>query len=706
MVSEQLCRDHQSLRNHFLDQHYLCEEGDCNENIFTAAFRTDIDLKAHKASHHGQNSKQARTLEFQFTLAPRNRSNQQQRHEEEPSSTSAPISQAAAATSNTPLAAPISMPSTSKVIDARNEQEFPSLGNAPAVMLRPVMPMNIRNTTRGLARTKENFPALGGGGGIDSSLKLSNHNGQNKHEKATSTLFKMPTPTSGVALNTTSSAKTKSQQINQQPSVSTTSTNNKGSGNKQSVNKVASDFPALPGSTAGNKSPKDLQSDLIFTPPAYNLATISTKHRALVPTYESISSGASTSKITTVQRNEVKSPAASSSSNTAPVINSKDSFPALGKPSASVPPPQWLAATTQNKKAPQISRKLKVAPAPLLNSTETKSKQSAKTKTETAELSELTKTKAKSKEKNKENEEAKSKELPNSKDKKKKQEDREETTKANKKETNKKGNNNNASNNINSDNNNERNSNNTNNCAITSQNNSKSKNTNNSIENGNQLSYSSANDNENVKNKTNDLISSVFNNKPAHESSTNQKGNNKANKKAKTMSLADTLGILSTQNEQNVSSVPETNTNLYSAVTAFKPDAAPESNQQISESVVTNPPDVLDNTSPLFTYISPSSSAQRNLVCKKNFTCLFYIPKLNPFFIHMQLLATHLQILLSDSVSEEFRNISRLYRSSDCDAKKFFNHCQSVMGKRFDDIFPELLSLLPDIDKQQVNFII
>lgn len=33
-----------SLREHFNEQHFLCEEGDCKENIFSAVFRSDIDL--------------------------------------------------------------------------------------------------------------------------------------------------------------------------------------------------------------------------------------------------------------------------------------------------------------------------------------------------------------------------------------------------------------------------------------------------------------------------------------------------------------------------------------------------------------------------------------------------------------------------------------------------------------------------------------
>lgn len=64
------------LRDHFRQEHYLCEEGTCLEEMFTGVFRTDIDLKAHKACTHGKHlgkaaAKQARTLELEFTLAPR-----------------------------------------------------------------------------------------------------------------------------------------------------------------------------------------------------------------------------------------------------------------------------------------------------------------------------------------------------------------------------------------------------------------------------------------------------------------------------------------------------------------------------------------------------------------------------------------------------------------------------------------------------------
>lgn len=64
------------LREHYRVEHYLCEEENCAEEKFTSVFRTDIDLKAHKAQVHGRllskaAAKQARTLEVKFTLAPR-----------------------------------------------------------------------------------------------------------------------------------------------------------------------------------------------------------------------------------------------------------------------------------------------------------------------------------------------------------------------------------------------------------------------------------------------------------------------------------------------------------------------------------------------------------------------------------------------------------------------------------------------------------
>lgn len=65
---------------HFREEHYLCEEGNCANEQFVGAFRTEIDLKAHIAVHHSKNkskaeARQARMLELEFTFAPPHRAN-------------------------------------------------------------------------------------------------------------------------------------------------------------------------------------------------------------------------------------------------------------------------------------------------------------------------------------------------------------------------------------------------------------------------------------------------------------------------------------------------------------------------------------------------------------------------------------------------------------------------------------------------------
>lgn len=72
----QYYRNYEYLREHFRQEHFLCEEGDCRNETFTAAFRSEIDLKAHRAQHHNRSmtkaqAKQARTLDLEFSIAPR-----------------------------------------------------------------------------------------------------------------------------------------------------------------------------------------------------------------------------------------------------------------------------------------------------------------------------------------------------------------------------------------------------------------------------------------------------------------------------------------------------------------------------------------------------------------------------------------------------------------------------------------------------------
>lgn len=191
------------LRDHFRQEHYLCEEGVCAEEKFTSVFRTDIDLKAHKASVHGKQlskaaAKQARTLELEFTLAPRGENRINRRNmlgastsrntrdyngrdysSRDYQQTSVPSGSNSFASNNEPTF--MKQPS----VDVQSTDEFPTLGGNAATPVVPTLTqtksrgnVTIRSTVRNqpLAVTDENFPALGldsAGPGISKTVNFS-----------------------------------------------------------------------------------------------------------------------------------------------------------------------------------------------------------------------------------------------------------------------------------------------------------------------------------------------------------------------------------------------------------------------------------------------------------------------------------------------------------------------------------------------------
>ncbi|XP_060028602.1 E3 ubiquitin-protein ligase ZNF598 isoform X2 [Erinaceus europaeus] len=66
--------DYAYLREHFREKHFLCEEGRCSTEQFTHAFRTEIDLKAHRMACHSRSraeARQNRQIDLQFSYTPR-----------------------------------------------------------------------------------------------------------------------------------------------------------------------------------------------------------------------------------------------------------------------------------------------------------------------------------------------------------------------------------------------------------------------------------------------------------------------------------------------------------------------------------------------------------------------------------------------------------------------------------------------------------
>lgn len=118
------------LRDHFRSEHYLCEEGDCFNEKFTAVFRSEIDLKAHKASTHGKELgkaglKQARTLKLELTLTPRPRPLHARppRHREEV----VDIPESVGAVGGT-----LEEETARKAPELKREEDFPALGSDSA----------------------------------------------------------------------------------------------------------------------------------------------------------------------------------------------------------------------------------------------------------------------------------------------------------------------------------------------------------------------------------------------------------------------------------------------------------------------------------------------------------------------------------------------------------------------------------------------
>ncbi|XP_059045365.1 E3 ubiquitin-protein ligase ZNF598 [Achroia grisella] len=156
---------HSALAQHFRTDHYLCEDGDCAGEHLTAVFRSEIDLKAHRATVHGRGlargaARQARTLELQFNIAPHPAAHRAHRESRDTRDGREQVE----ATSPTVVTPP--QPS----IDTRSDEQFPRLSTAPShpnLVLGPAV--RHYKVADGLTRNDKNFPALDGAGGVGGS---------------------------------------------------------------------------------------------------------------------------------------------------------------------------------------------------------------------------------------------------------------------------------------------------------------------------------------------------------------------------------------------------------------------------------------------------------------------------------------------------------------------------------------------------------
>lgn len=381
--------DYAALRVHFKADHFLCEDGDCAQEQFTAVFRSEIDLRAHIASVHSsglsrQAARQNRTLDFEITLAPRAAGGnsggggaggggagangprggyRDTQHEFDLPSANA---HGANHHHGGHQAQQTLQQAPQRTIDARNENEFPSLGGGTAVAPFTLQPLvRAYGGTRGIARTLDNFPALGGAAAGAGAATPATGAQSSAYKKSASALLKGAN--ASAALNTAPARSSTTSASAKRPDVTR-----------------AQDFPSLGGSgsagaaatvtTAAGRGKKPVSSlfdDDEYVPVPQYSASLSAKHRSLANGYEteSLSGGAESTKLNVVKRDALDAPKKSApTAVNVPKISSKANFPTLGNTPSAAMAAQWVSLGTA-KKAPVESRKSKVAPAPLLAAT-------------------------------------------------------------------------------------------------------------------------------------------------------------------------------------------------------------------------------------------------------------------------------------------------------------------------------------------------
>ena len=180
--------EYNDLRDHFISKHFLCKECDSQEEKFTNAFRSEIDLQAHIAQFHSQNMsksdlKKAKTISLDHFIRQRSgqildngqqskrqmkrdqrRHNNQNDHNSDNSDDSDEASGAVAAVAQPPRPedfpslssnAVTSSPATAKQNNGKETKKSNKKSNTYSVYLSKNPKLNTGNA--------EEFPALPGG---------------------------------------------------------------------------------------------------------------------------------------------------------------------------------------------------------------------------------------------------------------------------------------------------------------------------------------------------------------------------------------------------------------------------------------------------------------------------------------------------------------------------------------------------------------
>lgn len=612
--SNQFYEDYPSLRDHFHREHFVCDEGACVDEQFTGVFRTEIDLKVHQAKTHSSTlgkmaQKQARTLELEFSLVPRNRAgngpgggNTSSNDRQQRGGNNNNNNNSSRDNHNNPYMNVEPGPSQidlnprqapKRVIDSNNEQEFPSLGGGGGATGGPSSSNARQDATMrskafkgqgNLTRTKENFPALGGGGAAASNSAGPAMGGNYKKVSASAMLKAKPAASSSTSAPSTSASKP---------------------GTVIHISNRPKEFPALGrgarsnhhhSSAAMDEDDQTVPVSQMMSQLHVNNHAISHKHRGLVDEYSIASAVAQKQgpKVGLVKAAPVAPP--SPARQQAPVkmkLKSEENFPSLSAGPSCGPAGAWSASAAPkwvskqpatNTNANKVeSRKSKVAPNPMSNNSDS----------------------GKQKEKNKQQQQK-----------------------------------------------------------------------------GNGKGDGKQNNGGGSSLVANGLI---LGQKGPSASGNGAWGNTKAGS-------SNTAGSSSSTAPPGFGAKPPNNNKSTAAGSSNPPPGFNVTLNSVNRNnVAANGTLTFTNSTgekykivPTRRYISPPGIQKRN----------------------QELVNIFRQTLTEPEAMNEFKIISQMFRENAYSAVPYYDHCKAALGERFNEVFPELLALLPDIGKQQVNIIL
>ncbi|XP_075230467.1 E3 ubiquitin-protein ligase ZNF598 [Lycorma delicatula] len=661
-----------TLRDHFRSEHYLCEEGGCYDEKFTSVFRTDIDLKAHRASVHGRTigkaaTKQARTLELAFRLAPRpgleyrhGRGPRNSRHVFDEWEEQGAVGGAYDDEQNYYNSGRSSGFSS---INTDCIDEFPTLGGSSmnsqmSASRKPTSNVTIRAAVQGgreLAITDENFPALG----PEATVSLRVNSSTSERPKSTGAVTKsQPTnfsihvnhrPNSLMTRVTSSGGGGHSSNSN-----NTNNNNNNNSNNFRSKE----DFPAL-------CNTKMLQ-------PGFQLAS------------SQWSSGREPdSKVSIIKNKNSQPQLLQQQKNKQNFSIEKDNFPQLSsrfeagcsvrtetkhQPTSS---PHY-APETKVKKATSLTVPLNDSWVPLSrdqsnngsisgdsevgNKTGSKKKKKKSGgKNSANSLSNSSGNDVKNVQKNLDNDISKTNLDSDSKKKKQKH--------------------------------------------VNASNSHPLSNSNKNQKYANPSGLSLASSSNGYERKRSELKIGKLVSQSEEKLNTDNCNNNNGNE--------NTINVNNINNNNEISSKISSKPPGFLEIPREKPPPGFETTSKttpppgfsIKLNSIARPP----NSSNGLTFTNSSGQSYPITPGSNNLTPTThtYVPPVNFAPRNGELVESVMSALKDCSKLDEFRNMSLEFRQNVLSAKDYYNHCQQAMGSDFDDIFPELIVLLPDIEKQQ-----